>query len=62
MQLILDDVFTSKEEIANDVKEELAKSMSAFGYEILKTLVTDVEPASKVKTAMNEINAASRLR
>ncbi|GMH42064.1 hypothetical protein BSKO_09983 [Bryopsis sp. KO-2023] len=58
----LDDVFTSKEEIANDVRVELTKSMSSFGYQIIQTLVTDIEPASKVKQAMNEINAATRLR
>lgn len=58
----LDDVFTSKEEIARAVKEELTKSMSGFGFVIIQTLITDIEPAAKVKTAMNEINAAQRLR
>lgn len=58
----LDDVFTSKEEIASDVKSELTKSMSSFGYAIIQTLVTDIEPAAKVKQAMNEINAATRMR
>ncbi|GAB4820180.1 hypothetical protein N2152v2_007226 [Parachlorella kessleri] len=58
----LDDVFTSKEEIANDVKEELTKAMAGFGFQIIKTLVTDIEPAAKVKAAMNDINAAQRLR
>lgn len=58
----LDDVFTSKEEIASDVKSELTKSMGSFGYIIIQALVTDIEPAAKVKEAMNEINAATRLR
>ncbi|GMH42871.1 hypothetical protein BSKO_10790 [Bryopsis sp. KO-2023] len=58
----LDDVFTSKEEIAVDVKNELTKSMGSFGHIIIQALVTDIEPASKVKQAMNEINAATRLR
>ena len=57
-----DDVFTSKEEIAQDVKTELTKSMETFGFAIIQTLVTDIEPASKVKAAMNDINAAKRLR
>lgn len=43
-KLILDDVFTSKDEIATDVKEELTKSMESFGYSIIKTLVTDIAP------------------
>lgn len=61
-KLELDDVFTSKEEIAQDVKQQLTKSMESFGFAILQTLVTDIEPAAKVKAAMNEINAAQRLR
>ena len=58
----LDDVFVSKEEIAQDIKQELTKSMGSFGFAIVQTLVTDIEPARKVKDAMNEINAATRLR
>jgi len=58
----LDDVFVSKEEIALDIKNELTKSMGSFGFAIVQTLVTDIEPARKVKDAMNEINAATRLR
>ncbi|KAK9814701.1 hypothetical protein WJX72_010130 [[Myrmecia] bisecta] len=58
----LDDVFTTKEEIAHSVKEELTKSMSSFGFMIIQTLVTDIEPDMKVRAAMNEINAAQRLR
>lgn len=58
----LDEVFTSKEEIAMNIKQELAKSMSGFGFQIIQTLITDIEPAAKVKAAMNEINAAQRMR
>jgi regulator of protease activity HflC (stomatin/prohibitin superfamily) len=58
----LDDVFTTKEEIALSVKEELTKSMETFGYQIVQTLVTDISPDSRVKDAMNEINAAQRMR
>eukprot|EP00891_Asterochloris_glomerata_P009809 jgi/Astpho2/9809/Aster-03780 len=61
-KMILDDVFTSKEEIAQDVKEQLEKSMTAFGFSIIQTLVTDIEPDARVRVAMNEINAASRMR
>ena len=45
-----------------DVKEELTKSMADFGFMIIQTLVTDIEPDMKVRAAMNEINAAQRLR
>jgi regulator of protease activity HflC (stomatin/prohibitin superfamily) len=58
----LDDVFEKKDEIADAVKNELAHVMDDFGYGILKALVTDIDPDHKVKEAMNEINAAQRLR
>ncbi|PSC73089.1 hypersensitive-induced response 1 [Micractinium conductrix] len=61
-RMVLDDVFMAKEDIAMKVKEELQKSMTAFGFQVLNVLVTDIEPAAKVKAAMNEINAAQRLR
>lgn len=31
--------------------------MSAYGYEIVQTLIVDIEPDEHVKRAMNEINA-----
>jgi regulator of protease activity HflC (stomatin/prohibitin superfamily) len=58
----LDDVFTTKEEIAQSVKNELTKSMETFGYQIIQTLVTDIAPDMRVKNSMNEINAAQRMR
>jgi regulator of protease activity HflC (stomatin/prohibitin superfamily) len=58
----LDDVFEKKDEIADSVKAELSHVMQGFGYGILKALVTDIEPDRRVKEAMNEINAAQRLR
>ena len=58
----LDDLFEKKEEIADIVKSELAQVMEGFGYGILKALVTDIDPDSRVKESMNEINAAQRLR
>ncbi len=58
----LDDVFEKKDEIALAVKSELEEVMDDFGYAIVKTLVTDIDPDAKVKEAMNEINAAQRMR
>jgi len=60
--ILLDDVFCKKDEIAVDVKRELHDTMIDFGYEIIKTLVTDIQPDEQVKHAMNEINTAQRLR
>jgi regulator of protease activity HflC (stomatin/prohibitin superfamily) len=61
-KLPLDGVFESKEDIANAVKQELSKTMDGYGYFIVQALVIDIEPDITVKRAMNEINAAQRLR
>jgi len=58
----LDDVFTTKEEIATSIKNSLEVSMKSFGYEILSTPITDIDPDREVKRAMNEINKMKRLR
>ncbi|KAJ0651257.1 putative Band 7 domain-containing protein [Helianthus annuus] len=62
LMLNLDDTFEQTNEIAKAVEEELEKAMSAYGYEIVQTLIVDIEPDEHVKRAMNEINAAARLR
>ena len=56
----LDDVFEKKNDIANAVKGELNEAMTNYGYDIIKALVTDIDPDSQVKEAMNRINAAER--
>jgi len=61
-KLNLDDVFEQKNDIAKAVEDELEKAMSMYGYEIVQTLIVDIEPDEHVKRAMNEINAAARLR
>jgi len=61
-KMLLDDVFEQKNEIAKAVESELEKAMSAYGYEIVQTLIVDIEPDVNVKRAMNEINAAARMR
>ena len=59
-KLRLDDVFEKKDDIAVAVKGELQEAMNSYGYEIVKTLVTDIDPDEQVKHAMNRINAAER--
>ncbi len=56
----LDDVFVKKDDIAIAVKTELNDAMMVFGYDIIKTLVTDIDPDAQVKEAMNRINASER--
>jgi regulator of protease activity HflC (stomatin/prohibitin superfamily) len=58
--MTLDEVFASQSGIAAAVKQELDADMAGFGYEIVNVLVTDIVPDSKVKSAMNDINAAQR--
>jgi regulator of protease activity HflC (stomatin/prohibitin superfamily) len=59
-KLNLDDVFERKDDIAIAVKRELNEAMSAYGYDIINTLITDIDPDMQVKNAMNRINAADR--
>ncbi|KAK9271507.1 hypothetical protein L1049_001867 [Liquidambar formosana] len=61
-KLELDSAFEQKNEIAKAVEQELEKAMSAYGFEIVQTLIVDIEPDERVKRAMNEINAAARMR
>ncbi|WP_075343307.1 SPFH domain-containing protein [Tenacibaculum agarivorans] len=56
----LDDVFVKKDDIAIAVKSELNDAMMEYGYDIIKTLVTDIDPDAQVKAAMNRINASER--
>ncbi|WP_369999173.1 SPFH domain-containing protein [Winogradskyella sp.] len=56
----LDDVFVKKDDIAIAVKAELNDAMLDYGFDIIKTLVTDIDPDAQVKAAMNRINASER--
>ena len=58
--MTLDEVFASQSTIAAAVRKELDVDMAGFGYEIVNVLVTDIVPDEKVKSAMNDINAAQR--
>jgi regulator of protease activity HflC (stomatin/prohibitin superfamily) len=59
-KMILDDVFEKKEEIALAIQRDLKEAMLNYGYDIIKALVTDIDPDESVKIAMNRINAAER--
>lgn len=59
-KLKLDDVFVKKDDIAIAVKSEIQEAMQSYGYDIIKALVTDIDPDEQVKQAMNRINAAER--
>ena len=59
-KMILDDVFEKKHDVAIAVKGELNDAMKNYGFDIIKTLVTDIDPDSQVKESMNRINASER--
>ena len=59
-KMILDDVFEKKDDIAIAVKGELNDAMINYGFDIIKTLVTDIDPDQQVKESMNRINASER--
>ena len=59
-KMILDDVFEKKDDIAIAVKSELNDAMKNYGFDIIKTLVTDIDPDAQVKESMNRINASER--
>lgn len=59
-KLALDEAYLEKDQIAKAVKDELDSTMENFGFAIVRALVTDIVPDARVKTAMNEINAARR--
>lgn len=61
-KLDLDDAFSSKDQIAQDVETTLSAAMNAYGFAIINTLVTDINPDPTVRASMNSINAAQRER
>ncbi|MEJ2109929.1 MAG: SPFH domain-containing protein [Acidobacteriota bacterium] len=58
--LILDDVFSNKDAVAKSIQQSLSGAMKQFGYVIVNSLVTDLQPETMVKSAMNKINATER--
>ena len=54
------DVVLKKDDIAIAVKSELQEAMTEYGFQIIKTLVTDIDPDAQVKESMNRINASER--
>lgn len=61
-QLDLDEAFSSKDSIATEIESTLAQQMSSYGFLIVNSLVTDINPDERVRASMNSINAAQRER
>ena len=58
--LSLDDAFARKDDVAFDVQKTVGAEMSRFGFTVVKTLITAIDPSPQVKNAMDSINAAQR--
>jgi regulator of protease activity HflC (stomatin/prohibitin superfamily) len=58
--LKLDDAFARKDDVASDVQTTVGTEMSRFGFSVIKTLITAIDPSTQVKNAMDSINAAQR--
>lgn len=60
--LDLDDAYVRKDSIADDVQRSISEAMDDYGYVIIKTLITSIEPDKSIRDAMNSINEANRKR
>ena len=58
--LTLDDSFARKDDVAADVQRTVGEEMARFGFTVVKTLITAIDPSPQVKSAMDSINAAQR--
>ena len=56
----LDEAYADADTIAKHIQDTLQRQMADYGYEIIKALITNIEPDQRVKDAMNNINAARR--
>jgi len=61
-QLTLDELFESKETLAAKVQAHLTEFLREYGYSVVDSLITDIDPDGKVKAAMNMINESRRKR
>jgi regulator of protease activity HflC (stomatin/prohibitin superfamily) len=61
-QMTLDEVFEKKDDVAQAVTQHLSELMQQYGFEIVSSLVVDVQPDAAVVSAMNEIQAQTRLQ
>jgi regulator of protease activity HflC (stomatin/prohibitin superfamily) len=56
----LDEAYADADTIAKHIQDTLHAQMATYGYEIVKALITNIEPDQRVKDAMNNINASQR--
>ncbi len=60
-RLTLNQLNEQKDIICNNVSAELSEKMGRFGWTIVNTLITSIDPPSEVKSAMNAVYASKCL-
>jgi regulator of protease activity HflC (stomatin/prohibitin superfamily) len=60
MEYSLDDMFAAKNDMTLELQEILNQKLNPYGYIICNILVLDIDPAEKVKNAMNDIIACEK--
>lgn len=58
----LDELFLTSEEIKKVVDEELRDKLREFGFRLVSTLITDIDPSPDVKKAISQSQINSYLR
>jgi regulator of protease activity HflC (stomatin/prohibitin superfamily) len=59
---MMDELFTIRDEMQKTLREELEEQMTHYGFNIVATLITDIDPSSEVKQAMSQIRTNACLR
>jgi hypothetical protein len=58
----LQQVYNSKDSISNAVRDDLAQKISAYGYDIIRTLLTEIQLPASVSNAMNSKKENEQLK
>ena len=58
----VDEIFTLRDEMQKALRGELEERLATYGFEIIATLITDIDPSNDVKLAMSQIQTNARLR
>lgn len=58
----MDEIFVLRDEMQKALKEELDVQLAQYGFQIVATLITDIDPDDNVKQAMCQIRTNACLR
>lgn len=61
-KMTVDELFVTRDEIQIALKKELDVHMAEFGFNIVATLIVDIDPIDAIKQAMSQINTNARMR